>query len=59
MKKDVYEWRRALHIPVLIGLQILFIILFGIFVTYDPSGVDGVEKSETDGSEKYSGYPSK
>ena len=39
MKKDVFQWRRALHIPVLIILQILFIILFGIFVVYDPETV--------------------
>ena len=33
---DVYQWRRTLHIPFIIILQILFIILFAIFVRYDP-----------------------
>jgi len=30
------SWRTSGHIPVLIALQILFIILFGLFVRYDP-----------------------
>ena len=33
---DVYQWRRVAHIPFLIILQIIFIILFGLFVVYDP-----------------------
>ena len=33
---DVYQWRRVLHIPFMIILQIIFIILFALFVRYDP-----------------------
>ena len=38
---DVYQWRRALHIPLLVILQILFIILFACFVDYDPQSALG------------------
>ena len=38
---DVYQWRRALHIPLLVILQILFIILFACFVDYDPQSAIG------------------
>ena len=57
MKKDVYQWRRALHIPVLIVLQVIFIILFGIFVVYDPKSA-GLKDSSEDSS-AYVGYPSR
>jgi len=30
-------WGLSLHIPLLAGLQIIFIILFGLFTRYDPS----------------------
>ena len=33
---DIYQWRRVAHIPFIIILQIIFIILFGVFVVYDP-----------------------
>ena len=33
--KDVYQWRRMGHIPLLIILQFIFIILFAKFVVYD------------------------
>lgn len=35
-KLDLYRWRRAGHVPVLILLQVFFIILFSQFVIYDP-----------------------
>ena len=38
---DVYQWRRALHIPLLVILQILFIVLFACFVEYDPKSALG------------------
>ena len=38
---DIYQWRRALHIPFIIFLQIIFIILFAIFVVYDPNAALG------------------
>jgi len=38
---DVYQWRRALHIPLLIILQITFIVLFAVFVDYDPQSALG------------------
>jgi len=38
---DIYQWRRALHIPFIIFLQIIFILLFGIFVVYDPNAALG------------------
>jgi len=37
--KHMSKWRKIGHIPVLILLQILFIILFAKFVVYDPQGV--------------------
>jgi len=37
--KHMSKWRKIGHIPVLILLQILFIILFAKFVVYDPKGV--------------------
>lgn len=30
------DWRKHAHVPVLIFLQILFIVLFGIFTVYGP-----------------------
>jgi len=30
-------WGLSLHIPLLIGLQIIFLILFGLFARYDPA----------------------
>jgi len=47
MKNDVYQWRRALHVPVLIVLQVLFIILFAIFVVYDPESVAPTEQKHS------------
>lgn len=38
---DVYQWRRALHIPLLVILQIVFIVLFAVFVEYDPQSALG------------------
>ena len=32
---DPYKWRRTAHIPLIIVLQIIFIILFAKFVVYD------------------------
>jgi len=37
--KHMSKWRKIGHIPVLILLQLLFIILFAKFVVYDPKGV--------------------
>ena len=32
---DPYKWRRTAHIPLIIVLQIIFVILFAKFVVYD------------------------
>ena len=32
---DRYQWRRVAHIPLIIILQIIFIVLFAKFVVYD------------------------
>ena len=32
---DPYAWRRVAHIPLIIILQVIFIILFAQFVVYD------------------------
>ena len=32
---DPYTWRRVAHIPLIIVLQVVFIILFAQFVVYD------------------------
>ena len=32
---DPYKWRRVAHIPLIIFLQLVFIILFAQFVVYD------------------------
>ena len=32
---DAYQWRRVGHIPLIIILQIIFVILFAKFVQYD------------------------
>ena len=39
--RDVYQWRRSFHVPVLIFVQIVFIVLFGVFVIYDPNSAVG------------------
>jgi len=54
MAVDIYQWRRAFHVPVLITLQIIFIILFGCFVVYDPRTAESPSK---DSSEAISVYP--
>ena len=33
------HWRRSAHVPLLIFLEILFIILFAQFVVYNPESV--------------------
>jgi len=35
MVKHLYSWRRVAHIPLIIILQVIFIILFAQFVVYD------------------------
>ena len=64
MKKDVYQWRRAFHIPTLIVLQIVFVILFAQFVVYDPVSSIGrananVDKVNDEAKDKIAIYPSK
>ena len=36
---DPYKWRRVAHIPLIIILQVVFIILFAQFVVYDEHSV--------------------
>jgi len=48
MKTDLYQWRRSFHIPTLIVLQIVFIILYGRFVVYDPVSAIGQYKTTND-----------
>ena len=49
---DLYHWRRSLHIPVILGLQVAFIGLFAKYVIYDPVTVAGFGKSATTGNKK-------
>ena len=53
---DPYQWRRAFHVPFLIGLQITFIVLFGVFVVYDPYSAESPNQTEDDA---IAVYPSK
>ena len=46
---DVYQWRRVAHIPFIIILQILFIILFAVFVVYDPEIALGSKEHTAEG----------
>ena len=75
MGDKIKHFVRFGHIPLLIILQIIFIICFAVFVDYDPitakphgsgtykagKGTKGTEHgtSNEEGADHYSGYPSK
>ena len=53
-------WRRSAHVPALIILQIVFIILFAIFVVYNPDDSTYAGKdSKAVAKEKMADYPRK
>jgi len=37
MVLHIHYWRRHGHIPVMLVLQIVFIVLFAVFVVYEPT----------------------
>jgi len=51
------KWRKIGHIPVLILLQILFIILFAMFVVYDPNSAVHHSKSTENGKAQVATFP--
>jgi len=55
--KHMSKWRRIGHIPVLILLQILFIILFAKFVVYDPNSVVHHKNSNANGQAQVATFP--
>lgn len=56
--KHMSKWRKIGHIPVLILLQILFIILFAMFVVYDPNSAVHHSKSTENGKAQVATFPS-
>jgi hypothetical protein len=56
--KHLAEWRRVGHIPVLIILQIIFIILFARFVIYHPDNAVHSSHSNEQGIKLLELYPS-
>ena len=57
--KHFTDWRRVAHIPVLVTLQVIFIILFSQFVIYDPETAEHTKKSKEKATEEMVLYPSK
>lgn len=55
--KHMSKWRKIGHIPVLILLQILFIILFAMFVVYDPNSAVHHSKSTENGKAQVATFP--
>jgi hypothetical protein len=53
------DWRRVGHIPVLIILQVIFIILFAKFVVYNPDNAYSTDSSYPEAIESLGVYPSK
>ena len=54
------NWKRAAHVPTLIILQLVFIILFAIFVVYNPEDSTYHEKdSKVKAKERMEDYPRK
>ena len=51
--------KSAGHVPVLLGLQIIFIALFAKFVVYDPTNAVSNVHSVKKGVEELAGYPRK
>lgn len=54
--KHFTEWRRVGHIPVLIILQIIFIVLFAKFVIYNPDNAVHHKHSNKNGIDMLQGY---
>jgi hypothetical protein len=54
-----YHWRRSAHIPVLIALEIIFIVLFAKFVIYNPESADYGEGTKERGKETMKDYACK
>ncbi|XP_059087047.1 ammonium transporter Rh type B-B-like [Tigriopus californicus] len=52
-----HYWRRAGHVPVMIVLQIIFIILFAIFVIYNPKNAQYGKHTNANGREIMKDYP--
>ena len=53
------DWKKVFHIPVLIVLQLIFIILFGKFVVYNPDNAYSTDSSYPEAIESLGVYPSK
>ena len=61
MADKTAKWKKNLHIPALIILQLIFIILFAIFVDYNPKSAkpNFRSKKEHNPSGDLEVYPSK
>lgn len=52
-------WRRYGHVPVMIALQVIFIILFAVFVVYNPENAVYGKGNNARAREMMKDYPRK